>query len=52
MLGEIDVFYDTVSVGRDRQKVERTIFRLQRAHDFAKQLLSDETSPITQLVNR
>ncbi len=49
---EIDTFYDTLTLGRDRQKIERTIFRLQTAHDFAKQLLSADTSPIAQLVNR
>ena len=52
LLAEVDHFYDTVSVGHDRQKMERTIFKLDRAHDFAKVLISSETSPIAQLVNR
>jgi len=33
-------------------QVEKTIYRLQLAHDFARQLMSSDTSPITQLVNR
>ena len=52
LVSEIDAFFDTVSVGRDRQKLERAVFRLERAHEFAKQLISEETSPITQLVHR
>lgn len=52
ILDEIDSFYDIVSVAADRHEVDKTIFRLQHAHDFAKDLLSSETSPITQLVNR
>lgn len=52
LVSEIDAFFDTVSVGRDRQKLERAIFRLERAHEFAKQLISEDTSPIAQLVHR
>lgn len=52
LMMEVDSFYDTLSVATDRQRVEKIIFRLQRANDFAEQLLSKETSPITQLVNR
>ena len=52
LLGEVDGYFNTVTVAQDRQKIERTIFRLNRAHDFAKQLLSEQTSPIAQLVNR
>ena len=52
LISELDSFYNIVNVGRDRQKLERTIYRLERAHDFAEQLMSSETSPITQLVNR
>ena len=52
LMNEVDDFYDIVNVSRDRQKLERTIFRLERAHDFAEQLLSSDTSPIAQIVNR
>jgi len=52
LLNEIDTFYDILSVATDRVEVEKTIFRLQHAHDFARDLLSSDTSPITQLVNR
>ena len=51
-MNELDDFFDIVTVSRDRQKLERTIFRLERAHDFAEQLLSSDTSPIAQIVNR
>ena len=52
LMNELDDFYDIVTLSRDRQKLERTIFRLERAHDFAEQLLSSNTSPIAQIVNR
>ena len=52
LINQVEAFYDTVSVATDRLKVEKTIFRLERAHNFAKQLLRDDTSPISQLVNR
>ena len=52
LMNELDDFYDIVSVSKDRQRLERTIFRLERAHDFAEQLLSSDTSPIAQIVNR
>ena len=52
LLAEVDGYFDTVSVARDRQMIDRTIFRLNRAHDFVKLLLSEQTSPIVQLVNR
>jgi sugar lactone lactonase YvrE len=52
LVSEVEAFFDTVAVSADRQRVEKTIYRLQRAHDFARQLMASETSPITQLVNR
>ena len=52
LMVQIDEFYETIAVARDRQRIERTIYRLEHAHDFAKQLLSPETSPIAQLTNR
>ena len=52
LLAEVDSYFDTVSVARDRQMIDRTIFRLNRAHDFVKMLISEKTSPIAQLVNR
>ena len=52
LIAQLDAFYDIINVSRDRQKLERTIYQLERAHNFAEQLLSTETSPIAQIVNR
>ena len=52
LLGKVDTFYDTPSVRKDIQKLERTIFRLESAHHFADQLLAPQTSPVAQIVNR
>ncbi len=52
LMNELDTYYDVLSISRDRQKLERTIVRLERAQDFVEQLLSEDTSPISQIVNR
>ena len=52
LIAELDTFYNIVSVSHDRQRLERTIYHLEGAHKFAEQLLSTETSPIAQIVNR
>ena len=49
---QVDEYYETVAVSRDRHKLERIRFRMRHAHDFATQLLAADTSPISQLVNR
>ena len=41
-----------MAIARDRQKLKRTIYRMSHAHDFAKTLLAEETSPIIQLTHR
>ena len=52
MLVQIDDYYETMAVSRDRHKLERIRFRMRHAHDFATQLLAADVSPISQLINR
>ena len=51
-MNQLDEYYDIVSVSRDRQRLERSIYRLESAHDFAEKLLEEHTSPIAQIVNK
>lgn len=46
---ELDATYDVLSVSRDRQKIDTYKRRLEKAQDFAEQLMSTETPPIAQL---
>ena len=48
----MDELYDTASLSYDRKKIESIIFRIRMANDFARGLLSQNTSPIAQLLHR
>lgn len=52
LINELDTFYDILIVSTDKQQLERTLGKLERAHSFAATLLSENTSPIAQIVNK
>ena len=51
ILKELDAFYNMAPILQDQRELDRAYSKLDDANKFAKRLLDEETSPITQIVN-
>lgn len=51
LLSEVDKAYNITPVMQDRQEIQVILDDLESAHSFAETLLSEDTSPISQVVN-
>ena len=51
ILKELDLFYNMTPIINDQRELDRAYNKLEESNKFAKRLLDDETSPITQIVN-